>query len=313
MIHPKVNIILATYNGGRFLKEQLDSLINQTYNNISIYIRDDGSTDNTIDIINEYISNNSSSKEIILLNDNAGNLRCPGSFYKILNDCDSADYYAFCDQDDIWYEDKIKWAVEKLEQRKKQNKDDSIPIVYYSGYEYYTDGGEFIRHSSRQNENPTVNDVIYYTPASGFVLVFNEAARQQFIVNVDPGKELHDRWLLRCAITMGQTIYDPRYTATHIRHAEAVTADNSSNKNLIVGFVKKEIMGQEMIEAKKNLIHFCNVFQDRLNSKDRKILNKFTKKNSPIAQLQKLLYPHRLRPRMAGEIALRFIFLFGRC
>ena len=59
MIHPKVNIILATYNGGRFLKEQLDSLINQTYDNISIYIRDDGSTDNTIDIINEYISNNS--------------------------------------------------------------------------------------------------------------------------------------------------------------------------------------------------------------------------------------------------------------
>ncbi len=309
----KVNIILATYNGGRFLREQLDSLINQTYDNIDIYIRDDGSTDNTVEIIKEYIENNKSTKNIILLDDEVGNLRCPGSFYKILNDCGQADYYAFCDQDDIWYEDKVKWAVEKLDSRREMNKDDSIPIVYYSGYEYYTDKGEFIRHSSEQNENPTINDVIYYTPASGFVLVFNEAARQQFIINVDPGKELHDRWILRCAITMGQIIYDPRYTATHIRHANAVTADNSSNKNLIIGFIKKEIMGNEMIQAKQDLIHFYKAFQNCLDENDKDILNIFTKNNSFFIQLKKLFYPHRLRPRLAGEIALRIIFLFGRC
>ena len=55
MSQPKVNILLATYNGEKFLKTQLDSLIEQTYENIDIYIRDDCSTDNTVEFIKNYI------------------------------------------------------------------------------------------------------------------------------------------------------------------------------------------------------------------------------------------------------------------
>ena len=305
---PKVNILLATYNGSKHLKKQLDSLIAQTYPNINIYIRDDVSTDNTLDIINEYIKNNSSNKNIILLDNKGINLRPPRSFYQILTECDNADYYAFCDQDDIWHPDKIKWAVEELEKKRDLQK----PLVYFSSYDYYTDDGTFIRHSPIQKEHISLNDVLYYTPASGFLLVFNNMARQQFFLDVDPGTEMHDRWLLRCCACFGDTIYDHRCSAYHIRHAEAVTSEDSGTINLLKGFVQKELLGSASIEAKKHLQYFYKTFSNQFTTNQNHVLHLFTRKNSFFTQLKKLFYPHSLRARIPGEIALRILFLLGR-
>lgn len=305
---PSVNILLATYNGSKYLTEQLDSLLAQTYPNITIYVRDDGSTDDTISILEDYIAKSISDKQIVLLENNGINLRCPGSFYEILRECAPADYYAFCDQDDIWYPDKIKWAVEKLEAQQKSNE----PCVYFSAYEYYTDTGEFLRHSPVQKEHTQLTDVLYYTPASGFVIVFNETARQQLILGVDPGTELHDRWLLRGAACFGTILYDHRSSATHIRHSEAVTAEDSSDSSLLRSFFKNEIGGTAMTDSKEYLKHFAEVFADRLSVSDRKTLELFTAPNSFFRQLRKLFYPKRLRARLAGEIAIRILFLIGK-
>ena len=251
-----VNIILATYNGSKHIRKQLDSLLEQTYPNITIYIRDDGSTDDTVRIVEEYIAANTTSKKIVLLGQEGGNLGCPGSFYRILEECGAADYYAFCDQDDIWYPDKIKWAVARLDKEAKKE----TPCVYFSAYEYYTEDGKFLRHSPPQKKRIGLTDVLYYTPASGFVLVFNEAARQELILRVNPGKELHDRWLLRGAACLGTVVYDPRYTAAHIRHPDAVTVEDSGNSSLLQSFLKNEIGGTAMTDSKKYLRHFQQFF-----------------------------------------------------
>lgn len=305
---PKVNILLATYNGSKFLTAQLDSLIAQTYSNISIYIRDDGSSDNTVELIKHYIKSNTSDKEMILLDNGEENLRCPGSFYRILRDCADADYYAFCDQDDVWYPQKIEWAIEKLEEHVPTNQ----PLVYFSAYEYYTEDGVFLRHSPVQKQDIQLTDVLYYTPASGFVLVFNDVARHQLILDVDPGKELHDRWLLRGAACFGTLICDNRYTATHIRHAEAVTAEDSSDKNLLKSFISNEIRGTIMQESKQDISHFYQTFAGNLADSDKKILSLFTSPNSFLHQIQKLCYPHSLRTRLAGEVAIRILFLLNK-
>ena len=305
---PHVNILLATYNGSKYLKEQLDSLLAQSYPNITIYIRDDGSTDDTIAILKKYMADSSSSRKIILLDNQGDNLRCPGSFYEILRNCSPADYYAFCDQDDIWYPDKIKWAVEKLESQANRH----IPTAYFSAYEYYSDTGEFLHHSPTQKSHIHLTDVLYYTPASGFVIVFNEAARQQLILNVDPGEELHDRWLLRSAACFGKIIYDPRSSASHIRHSNAVTAEDSTDSSLIRSFLRNEIAGTAMTDSKLYLKHFQTVFADRLSDSEQKTLTLFTAPNNLPRQIRKLFYPKRLRARLAGEVAIRILFLIGK-
>ena len=304
---PKVNILLATYNGEKYLKKQLDSLLEQTYKNIDIYIRDDGSTDHTVQLIQEYVAHCPKEKNIIFLESDGRNLKCPGSFYEIARRCNQADYYAFCDQDDIWYPNKIEWAVERLEQEKK-----SDLLVYYTAADYLEENGAFIRKSPRQKERLQLSDVLYYTPGSGFTIVFNEEARKKMILDCNPGQELHDRWMLRGAACFGNAIYDERSSAAHIRHENAVTADDSSNGNLIKNFVKNELFGKLAKYEKNNLRYFSKIYWEELDDPERRLMKTFcVKKNTPTIWLKKVFDPKRLRQRLGGEIALRLLFFLG--
>ena len=111
----KVVILLSTYNGEKYLKEQLDSLLNQTYKNIDIYIRDDGSKDETVNIIKKY----QNEYDNIHLEEGK-NLGFIKSFFELLKNGDeNVDIYSYCDQDDIWEEDKIERAVKFINKEEK--------------------------------------------------------------------------------------------------------------------------------------------------------------------------------------------------
>ena len=127
----KVAIILATYNGERYLSEQLESLRKQTYKNIKVYIHDDGSSDKTLDIIKEYVEHKRGTIEFELFSKKS--LRYPMCFINTLLEIPKADYYAFCDQDDVWNEDKIEKAVKAIEKFGEESK----PSLFYSAVDYY--------------------------------------------------------------------------------------------------------------------------------------------------------------------------------
>lgn len=305
---PKVNIILATYNGAKGIVKQLDSLWAQTYPNIDIYIRDDGSTDNTVQIIEEYVQAHPQGPKVILLDNGGVNLKCPGSFYEILRKCQSADYYSLCDQDDEWYPDKVERAVRRLEQE-----DSDQVLVYYSACDYKTINGAYIRKSPEQKENLQIHDVLYYTPGSGFTILMNECARQKLIFEHMPGEELHDRWIIRGAVCLGKAIYDRESTAAHIRHEEAYTVGDADNKSLIYSFIHYELLGDVITNDKKHIEYFYQQFKDEIPEDRRKEVELFAaKKNSPVKWLKKTFYPKRLRRRLPGEIALRILFFVGK-
>ncbi|MGN0151443.1 MAG: glycosyltransferase [Wujia sp.] len=306
-MEPKVNILLAVYNGEKYLKKQLDSLLAQTYHNIDIYIRDDGSTDGTVDFIRQYIAGHDTEKRMILLEPDGINLGCPGTFYAMARQCEPAVYYAFCDQDDMWYPDKISWAVERLEREDREEM-----LVYYTASDYTDEDGTLIRKSPVQKDRLELSDVLYYTPGSGFTIVFNEQARQKMILSCDPGKELHDRWMLRGAACFGKAIYDARSTAAHIRHEGAVTAGDSDNGSLIRHFVKEELLGPSARKEKHAIRYFYKTFRDSLTAEERQILALFGREHCSVGEwFKKVFYGKRLRQRLAGELALRILFLFG--
>lgn len=118
-----VAVLLSSYNGEKYIKSQIDSLLNQTYSNMKIYIRDDCSTDNTLSIIKSY------SDDRIVIVESDKNIGYPGGFYELLRLCDKEDYYSFCDQDDVWNPEKVERAVKKLEQL-----DESKPNLYFAAY-----------------------------------------------------------------------------------------------------------------------------------------------------------------------------------
>ena len=308
---PKVNILLSTYNGVKHLSKQLKSIERQSYKNFDLYIRDDHSHDETLEYIRAYAKSITQFRVIILEN-HGKNLGVPASFYDMLHHCEPADYYAFCDQDDIWYKDKIKKGVAALERKSNSERGKSIRL-YYSAYDYYTDSNAYIRSSPVQGDNLTLSDVLYYTPGSGFVILINEAARQELCLKVNPGNELHDRWLIRGATCFGDVIYDKSSTASHIRHEEAVTAGDSTMISQILYFMKKELFGNQSKIEKYHLTYFLEEFRKQLSKEQRELLELFTYVGAnPIVWIRKVFYPKRLRARLLGEVALRILFFTGR-
>ena len=99
-----VHILMSTYNGAEHIQRQIDSILGQTYENFCLYVRDDGSKDNTVEIVEAYATKD---KRVVLVDDGLGNLGVPDSFYQLALDVPEADYYAFADQDDIWSRHKL--------------------------------------------------------------------------------------------------------------------------------------------------------------------------------------------------------------
>ena len=106
-MNPKIEILLATYNGEKYVGEQIDSIINQTYNNWELLIRDDNSKDRTLEILKEYEKKD---KRIKVIEDKKGNLGFVKNFEELLNNS-KEDWVMFSDQDDYWLENKIEKYV----------------------------------------------------------------------------------------------------------------------------------------------------------------------------------------------------------
>ena len=120
----KIVILLATYNGEKYIKEQLDSILLQTYSNIEVIARDDMSNDKTLEILKSYNINIVKSIE---------NLGVKKSFSELLNYASrnsNSDYFMFCDQDDIWEKRKIELTLRKMLEMEK--KSPSIPILVHT-------------------------------------------------------------------------------------------------------------------------------------------------------------------------------------
>lgn len=139
----KVCVVLPTYNGTKYLANQLDSILGQTYPNIEVWLRDDGSCDSTVEVIRKYAS---TYDNVRFIEDDLGNLGCPASFYEIIRRAAPCDYYAFADQDDIWESEKVQRAVDALSVLEA-----GVPGVYYSSFTYVDSNGAVIREAAEQD------------------------------------------------------------------------------------------------------------------------------------------------------------------
>lgn len=114
----KIDILMATYNGEKYINEQIDSILNQTYSNFRLVICDDNSTDNTYSILKEYEKKDN---RVILLR-NEMNLGYTKNFEKLLRNVQN-NYFMFSDQDDVWNKDKVELSLNKL-------KNESADLVF---------------------------------------------------------------------------------------------------------------------------------------------------------------------------------------
>lgn len=201
----KVAILMCTFNGEKYLNEQIESILNQKNVDVTLYIRDDGSTDKTNEILKEYKTKDRRVK--IYKDKNIGPAR---GFLKLLFYVYSKkgyyyDYYSFADQDDIWFEDKLDVAVQKIENYKK-------PCLYCGNLIKLKDG---IKEGFWFEKKPDLSFIrhIIGNNVHGCTFVFDNKLAEIIYQGGMPGKkyltfEYHDSWVALVAIAKANIIYD---------------------------------------------------------------------------------------------------------
>lgn len=298
----KVCILMSTYNGEKYIREQLDSIVNQTYKNIEIYIRDDGSKDKTISIIQEYKKINND-----IYFDFGKNLGYINSFFELLKLCDDADYYAYCDQDDVWMENKIERAVQKL---KECNEDK--PVLYFSNLDFY-DGEMKYLATAPKEKSYSFRNALVECITQGMTMVINKKARDTIIENIPNVCLGHDWWTYMICSGLGKIIYDDVSLVKYRRHNKSVTLEGESKLKLFIWRVKKFIIGDSLKQIKNQLQEYEKFFSSKLSQEDRKLLKLFTKeKYNFLIVLRKIFYSKRFRRKIIDEISVRVLILFGK-
>lgn len=192
-----ITVLMSTYNGEKYLREQLDSILNQENVDVFLFIRDDGSKDSTVNILSEYKTKYSNVE--FYTDENIG---VAMSFYQLILDAPKSEYYAFADQDDVWDSNKLYHAVSILE-----NNGDDIPALYCSGTRPVDKELNIIPYKKAKPINPTFGIALTQAIAPGCSYVFNSNLLNEFkklgINNVD----IHDWALFRVATALDSYIY----------------------------------------------------------------------------------------------------------
>ncbi len=298
-----INILLSTYNGERYLREQLDSLLKQTVNNYLICVRDDGSNDTTPAILKEY--RRKYPDRILDLTDNK-HRGYPDCFWSLLRDCPTADAYAFCDQDDVWSHEKLSHAQNLL-----GTVPASIPSLYIHDYQICNEKLEpYATYTIPQLDNLPSEQLLFYTYCAGFTMVMNHALRT-IILNDNPeGRNLwHDEWTLWTIYFHGRILHDTSILAKYRRHEGAYTTNGTNTIGKIRWWLSSEVFGSVFREKCRRIAIFAK--EDlAIPEQQRKTWLLLAGKNRTLSRyLRRLFYPHRLRPTMGGELALRIMFI----
>lgn len=298
----KVKVLLSAYNGVRYIEEQIESILGQTYKDLELIVRDDGSTDGTIDILRSYEEKGFIQLEL------GKNVGFVASFFWLIEHAGEGDYYFFSDQDDVWFPNKIEMALEKL-----KNADDSKPVLYFSNYDFYDGDMRFIaHHESNGNKLSFRNSIVDCAPL-GFNSCFNKKAYEITIANMPQYSQGHDWWMYMLCSGLGEVIYDDRATVKYRRHNANVSGEEVSFLQFQIWRFKKLFLNGYFKKIQDQIIEFENLFGNQLSKENQKVLALFTKRGfHPINSIKKVFYPKYFRQKLIDEIFLRLVMLIGR-
>lgn len=220
---PCVCVMLASYNGEKYIQEQIYSILRQEGVIIKLVIRDDGSKDNTLQIIDKY-SENESIKIV-----RGKNIGPAYSFYKLLDEAYESDFYAWSDQDDIWDVDKLLSAVNKIAKISPDK-----PALYYSASRTVDSNKKPLSIIGTNSPSLTYGAALIRSKAQGATFVFNNALMRIARLYTPDFKKcamFHDAWLHRvCLAVDGIVVHDSIPHMSYRIHGSNVLAKAPSNK-----------------------------------------------------------------------------------
>jgi glycosyltransferase involved in cell wall biosynthesis len=308
----RVNILLSTYNGEKYLKELMESIKNQTYQNWQLVIRDDGSTDRTIDFIQKF--KNQFPNKIAYIDDQYINLGPSRSFSKLM-EYSNANYIMFCDQDDIWLNNKIELTIEKMLLLEKQypNK----PLLVHTDLTVVDKDLQVISKSfwNYQRLNPScqnLNRLLVQNVVTGCTLMINKPLME--LAHPIPDKAImHDWWIALVASIYFGIHYINVPTILYRQHdGNNIGAKRYSLNYFLTRYGKVNESIKRIIKQGE---HLSTRYREQLNKDQFKILESFIHlhhKNRFTRVVDIFIYRFRKHGLLRNVGFIITMFLFNR-
>lgn len=280
-----ISIIMSTYNGEEFLAEQIDSILNQDYEDWKLFIFDDGSKDRTEEIVREY-QKKREGKIFFLRNER--NFGAKGNFFRGLKKVakqlePKSEYYAFSDQDDVWDRDKLSLSLSRL----KEIEEEGFPAAVFSDVrttdktlkileDSYFKGAKI---NMRQLDFASVlmeNKAIGGTMLMNKAMVQLEMEREDQIGDVPKQAKMHDWWFALLGIGLGRVAFLERATESYRQHERNVVGGKSFFsyvKNRIFHYKLRKSIEENILQGEE----FQEYFGEFLKSENKEILENFVK------------------------------------
>lgn len=270
-----IDILLTTYNGEKYLSEQIDSIIKQSRSDWNLLIRDDGSNDQTLKIISQYIEYYPD--KILHIIDTDKNLGVTRNFERLMEHSTSP-YLMFCDQDDIWLPDKIEKSLLKIQEMEEQYGATTSMLVYTDlavcNEKGIVTADSFWKH---QGGNPTIPldlaKALVQNNATGNTFIFNRVLREQALP-FSPDAVMHDWWVALTALYLGKIDYLSTQTILYRQHNRNVSG--IKGKNILPMIRKLPRYCKTLRHNLQQAESFLERFQHRLHPKQINTLQAFT-------------------------------------
>jgi len=274
---PTVAVLLAAFNGEKYLKQQLDSILSQTYKNFKIYISDDCSSDLTPKLLEQY---QKKYPQKIFYTVNKKNIGFVKNFEQLIKNC-TEPYLALCDQDDIWKINKLELQMQAILQ--SENKHPEKTLLVHSNLQMMReDGHDFgtpflnYRKITLPSEK-SVNKIISHNGVMGCTLLFNKKLKEN-ILPFPASVNLHDYW-----IAIVNEVIGHRITLTECLVRYRIHQSNTSNSLTKIRRKKKSLIEQFFNNDKLPFIGFGRENQlyallerfPKIDKKDKKIISVF--------------------------------------
>lgn len=308
----KIAILMSTYNGQNYVSDQIKSIQQQDNHEWHLYIRDDGSKDNTLKIAGEIAKVD---KRITILPSNNENLGVISSFMFLLESVES-DYYMFADQDDWWLSSKIDRAISKMQACETGD----TPICFHSELQVVDDN----LHRIRLLKNGAVwNDFKHFmfgNCITGCTVMINKALKDKIhfsTLKIDKIM-MHDWWFGLVASAFGKVIYDEKPSILYRQHQSNVVGDE--NQQSTKALMKRSLHLKNEIDGLANMLQQIREFYSQysteyIDQSDLTYLTKYAKLNrhSSTGDVVQLItkYPP-VRSHFRGKLMLSSFLLFNR-
>lgn len=241
-----VAILLAVYNGEKYLKEQIESILSQTFTDFKIIIRDDGSKDSSVSIIQDYC--NKYPQKIFALNGKPTG-GAAKNFAALLDHCDE-DYIMFCDQDDVWLPDKIEKTLAAMKAAENGGK---TPVLVHTDLMVVDQNltvisQSFFNFQQLKQNNVTLPRLLVQNYVTGCTIMINRALRQK-CGNIPDECIMHDWWLALIASLFGKVICINEATMLYRQHDDNQVGAKAAYG---VSFIKRKLSTLDKVRENYN-------------------------------------------------------------